>query len=116
MKLKNWTFAALLFTSTLVADEPTVIDNAKVILVTAEASENNFDEKVIYIPDGWNYVSHAYWTTAQFGNIFISPAWTVTDSNDPSRVSEVHIKVAAFPFQNGPSSVKTDLIVTIVPR
>lgn len=123
MKLRF--FAMLLLTSVLSAqdeipDQVKEVENAKVLSVTAFAYSTDTapgsDEKSIPIPEGWRRYSHVYFQKQRSGQFYMTPAWIVANPNDPSKESEVRIKVDAYPVAGGLSWLGVELVVVIVPE
>jgi hypothetical protein len=122
MKLRF--FALLLLTSVLSAqdeipDQVKEVENAKVLSVSVFAHSTDTmpgsDEKAIPIPEGWRRYSHIYFPKQRSGQFYTTPAWVVANPNDPSKESEVRIRVDAYPA-GGVSWISAELVVVIVPE
>lgn len=72
-------------------------------------------EKVIYIPESWEYFSHSWHKTTGLGDNKVYEPWVVRDPHEPSRIIEVRIRVEAYARLFGRSWVGARLKVTIVP-
>lgn len=101
------------------AQKPLAVQDARILSVIAYANTDFpgpwVDEKVILIPEGWDYFSHSFGKTSRFGFTAIHNPWFVCDPFNRSRITEVHVKVEAFDVQFG-SAVGAELRVVIVPE
>lgn len=100
--------------------QPFVTTDAQVLSVIAytntDFSQPWTSEKVIHIPEGWDYFNHSVQETTSLGSKKVYEPWVVRDPKNPSRIIEVHLKVEAFSRLFGRSWVGAQLDVTIVPH
>jgi hypothetical protein len=101
-------------------EKPVVVEGATVIRVVAYAHSDNeppcIDEKVIMIPEGWQYYSHSCWPLSTYGEWKVHDLWADADQNNPNKVGAIHCKVEALPDWKGPSWVGVQMDVVLVPE
>lgn len=78
--------------------QPIVTEGARILSVVARASSNKGDgteTKVIAIPEGWAYYSHATQELSKHFNYKVDTSLK-RDPTNPSRIIEVSLKAEAF--------------------
>lgn len=86
------------------------------VFTTTDYHQPWTDERVVYIPEGWEYFNHTFTEVTGAGDRKVYEPWLIRDPKHPTRVVEVHIKVEAFSKWYERSWVGAQLNVYMVPK